>query len=93
MPNWCAAWCRNLLQEFTPRNEKFNPGGENVKAFRQMLRNRTRSEPIVALVGFREWIFSGKVLPRPLPAAACDYGRPCLNRTPLPSFAYPGSCT
>lgn len=52
---------RNLLQEFTPRNEKFQPGGENVKAYRQMLKNRRRSEPIVALVGFREWIFSGKV--------------------------------
>lgn len=53
--------CRNLLQEFTPRNEFYSRGAEIVKVYRQALQSKTRKEPIVALVGFREWIFSGKV--------------------------------
>ena len=32
-----------------------------VKTFRKSVENAQRREPIVALVGFREWIFSGKV--------------------------------
>eukprot|EP00892_Ulva_mutabilis_P001698 jgi/Ulvmu1/11529/UM078_0018.1 len=51
---------RNLLQEFTPRNENYSSGAENVKVYRQDKMNKRRKEPVVALVGFREWIFSGK---------------------------------
>ena len=53
---------RNLLSEFEPNRERVM-GMSNVSAgvFRDDVAANAAREPIVALVGFREWIFSGKV--------------------------------
>jgi hypothetical protein len=53
---------RNLLQEFTTRvDREVALGSPLVLDYRKSLARYARSQPVVALVGFREWIFSGKV--------------------------------
>lgn len=51
------------VQEFAARHTDYPTGPQIVKTFKKSVNNAQRREPIVALVGFREWIFSGKVLP------------------------------
>ena len=52
---------RNLLIEFEPRAEPPR-AHSNLSAaeFRSQVVKTAKREPIIALVGFREWIFSGK---------------------------------
>ena len=50
-----------VLQEFSAKHTEYPTGPQVVKTFRKSVENAQKREPIVALVGFREWIFSGKV--------------------------------
>lgn len=61
---------RNLLMEFEPRAEapRAHPNLPP-KDFRAQVVKTAKREPITALVGFREWIFSGKVRARCSPCA------------------------
>lgn len=53
---------RNLLTEFDKRaGAKHALSNQAPSAFREMVARDAKRHPIVALVGFREWIFSGKV--------------------------------
>jgi hypothetical protein len=53
--------CRVVVQEFAATHTVYPTGPQVVKTFRKSVETAQRREPIVALVGFREWIFSGKV--------------------------------
>jgi hypothetical protein len=50
-----------MVQEFAASHTEYPTGAQIVKNFQKSVENAQRREPIVALVGFREWIFSGKV--------------------------------
>jgi 1,3-beta-glucan synthase component len=52
---------RNLLEEFSSKFTAYATGPQSVGAYRDAVKQAAAREPIVALVGFREWIFSGKV--------------------------------
>lgn len=53
---------RNLLTEFEPKRAPVNANDFRVAGlFHKKVVDNAAKEPIVALVGFREWIFSGKV--------------------------------
>ena len=58
---------RNLLREFDSKVEP-RPCASNIapKVFRETVVQAARRAPPVALVGFREWIFSGKARPATL---------------------------
>lgn len=49
------------MQEFAAKHTEYPTGPQVVKNFWKSVENAQKREPIVALVGFREWIFSGKV--------------------------------
>ena len=52
---------RNLLMEFEPKHQARGVASPTPKDFRDDVVKAALKEPTVALVGFREWIFSGKV--------------------------------
>ena len=57
------------MQEFSPSSKVEQmahlSGNIKVEQCRTAVKVAESQEPIVALVGFREWIFSGKVSPCP----------------------------
>jgi hypothetical protein len=50
-----------MLQEFSSRHTQYATGRQSVGLYRDACHSMQKKDPIVALVGFREWIFSGKV--------------------------------
>lgn len=66
----CKAWTEStpacvFVQEFSQKpqieGQSRLSGNIDVKTCRDTVRIAASKEPITALVGFREWIFSGKV--------------------------------
>jgi hypothetical protein len=61
---------RNLLSEFEPKRPRVSAVEAHFAGqFHKRVLDNAAKEPIVALVGFREWIFSGKVCSLSLPSA------------------------
>ena len=62
---------RNLLMEFDHKDAPAQFAGSTPREYRAAVVKEDRRKPIIAVVGFREWIFSGKVHPASTGSVCC----------------------